>query len=153
MTLKEEQEYHLIEEKLVYHPEGKKWEAGYPWIKNPNELPNNRQAVIGALKATEKRLKKSEMSAINYRAQINDMINRNVCPKLSKQELEQYNGLLFYIAHHEVYNATSKSTPIRIVFNSSANFRGHALNDYLAKGPDLLNNLLGLLLRFRENKR
>ena len=78
------------------------------------------------------------------------MINRNVCRKLSKQELQQYNGPLFYIARHEVYNATSKSTPIRIVFNSSANFRGHALNDYLAKGSDLLNNLLGLLLRFRE---
>ena len=29
---------------------------------------------------------------------------------------------------------------------------GHALNDYSAKGPHLLNDLLGILIRFRENK-
>ena len=44
----------------------------------------------------------------------------------------------------------SKSTPCRIVFNSSARSRGHVLNEYWAKGPDMLINLLGLLLRFRE---
>ena len=46
----------------------------------------------------------------------------------------------------------SKSTPCRIVFNSSANFSGYVLNDYLAKGSNILNNLLGVLLRFREEK-
>ena len=29
---------------------------------------------------------------------------------------------------------------------------GHALNDYWAKGPHLLNDLLGILIRLRENK-
>ena len=29
---------------------------------------------------------------------------------------------------------------------------GHVLNDYWAKGLDLLNNLLGVLIRFRENE-
>lgn len=29
---------------------------------------------------------------------------------------------------------------------------GHVLNDYWAKGPDLLNNLLGILIRFRGNE-
>ena len=28
---------------------------------------------------------------------------------------------------------------------------GHMLNDYWAKGPHLLNDLLGVLIRFREN--
>ena len=31
-------------------------------------------------------------------------------------------------------------------------FKGHTLNEYWAKGPDLLNNLLGVLIRFRENR-
>ena len=57
---------------------------------------------------------------------------------------------MFYISHHEVLKPESKTTPCRIVFNSSANFRGHALKEYYAKGPDMLNNLLGVLLRFRE---
>ena len=150
MTLKEEEEYKIIEENLLYHADEKKWEAGYPWKRNPNDLPNNRQAVLGALISTEKRLKKSEAAAGKYKAQINDMKDRNVCRKLSKEEIAKYNGPIFYIPHHEVYNKSSKSTLVRIVFNSSANSRGHDLNDYLLKGPGLLNNLLGVLLRFRE---
>ena len=34
----------------------------------------------------------------------------------------------------------SKRTPCHIVFNSGANFHGHVLNEYNAKGPDMLNN-------------
>ena len=42
--------------------------------------------------------------------------------------------------------------PIHIVFNSSSSFQGHRLNDYWMKGPDLLNSLFGVILRFRENE-
>ena len=38
------------------------------------------------------------------------------------------------------------------MFNSSAAFQGHKLNDYWMKGPDLLNDLLGVVLQFRENQ-
>ena len=55
------------------------------------------------------------------------------------------------MAHHAVVRPEKKTTPIRIVFNSSASFNGHTLNDYWFKGPDLLNNLFGVLIRFREN--
>ena len=44
----------------------------------------------------------------------------------------------------------STSTPCRIVCNASANYKGHVLNDYWAKGPDMMNNMIGILLRFRE---
>ena len=40
---------------------------------------------------------------------------------------------------------------MRIVYNSSSTYQGHCLNDYWLKGPDLLNNLFGVILRFREN--
>jgi len=79
------------------------------------------------------------------------MMARNVARKLSKDELANYTGPTHYIAHHEVLKPESKSTPVRIVFNSSANYMGHVLNGYWAKGPDLLNNL-SVLIRFRENK-
>ena len=35
MTLKEEREYNITEEKLVYKADQKKWEASHPWIKDP----------------------------------------------------------------------------------------------------------------------
>lgn len=85
-----------------------------------------------------------------YHKQIESKIERGVARKLTKEEIEDYNGPVFYISHHEVLKLESKTTPYHIVFNSSANFHGHVLNEYYAKGPDTLNNLLGVILRFRE---
>ena len=81
-----------------------------------------------------------------------EMSEMNFSRKLTSEELKSYEGPIHYICHHEVVKPEKKSTPIRIVFNSSASYKGHRLNDYWMKGPDLLNNLFGVLLRFRENE-
>ena len=104
------------------------------------------------LKSTEKRLSKNRSHAEMYQQQIDDMIQCKVARKLPASELEEYRGLIHYISHHEVLKLDSESTLCRIVFNSSAKFQGHTLNEYWAKGPDLLNNLFGVLIRFRENR-
>ena len=70
----------------------------------------------------------------------------------SEEEIKTHEGPVHYIAHHEVLRPEKKSTPVRIVFNSSASYQGHKLNDYWLKGPDLLNNLFGVVLRLRENE-
>lgn len=107
---------------------------------------------MGMLISTEKRLAKNPEHAKVYQTQVEDMIHRSVARKLTSKELDEYSGPVHYISHHEVLKPESKSTPVRIVFNSSANYMGHTLNDYWSKGPDLLNNLLGVLVRFRENE-
>ena len=107
---------------------------------------------MAKLAATERQLRKNADHAKVYDEQIEDMVTRNVARKLSKEELTNYTGPMHYIAHHEVLKPESKSTPVRIVFNSSVNHMGHILNEYWAEGPDLLNNLLGVLICFRESK-
>ena len=149
-TLREKRELNLID-KGLRHEDGY-WVAKYPWIKDPNNLLDNKQAVMGMLKSTEKRLSKNRKHAEMYQQQIDDMIQRKVARKLPVSELEEYRGPIHYISHHEVLKPDSESTPCHIVFNSSAKFQGHTLNEYFAKGPDLLNNLLGVLVRFRENR-
>ena len=72
--------------------------------------------------------------------------------KLDETELSSHKGPVHYVSHHAVVRPEKKSTPVRIVFNSSAVYLGHSLNDYWYKGPDLLNNLGGVLLRFREKQ-
>ena len=79
-----------------------------------------------------------------------DMEQRRVSRQLTEEEIRKHEGPVHYIHHHEVFKPDSVSTPVRIVFNSSASFLGHALNDYWAKGPDVINNLFGILMRFRE---
>ena len=73
--------------------------------------------------------------------------------KLTKTELDEWQGPKFYISHLAVRNPKSTSTPVRIVFNSSQVFNGISLNACLAKGPDsYINNLMGILLRWREDR-
>ena len=151
-TIKEERELALIEKNLSYDKQTNRWIAEYPWIKDPMDLPDNRKVALAMLASTERRLAKTPVHATVYDNQVKDMVNREVARKLSKDEIDNYKGPVHYISHHEVLKPDSKSTPVRIVFNSSANYMGHVLNDYWAKGPDLLNNLLGVLIRFRENE-
>ena len=148
-TIQEERELAVIENGLSLHDN--KWIAKYPWKRDPRELPNNYPVALAVLRSTERRLLKDNEKAKLYDDQIQDMLVRGVARKLSKEEERNYRGPVHYVSHHEVMKPESQSTPCRIVFNSSASYMGHTLNEYWFKGPDLLNDLLGILLRFREN--
>ena len=79
------------------------------------------------------------------------MAVRKVARKLDPSELDEWTGPVFYLSHLAVVQPKSLTTPVRIVFNSSQIDRGVSLNSFLAKGADTFkNNLLGMLLRFRE---
>ena len=121
-------------------------------VKDPSDLPNNRRTTQGMFASTKKRLARNPSHAKVYQEQIQDMVDRGVARKLTREELETYQGSIHYVAHHEVLRPDSKSTPVRIIFNSGAKYMGHTLNEYWAKGPDLLNSLLGILIRLRENE-
>ncbi|KAJ8032343.1 hypothetical protein HOLleu_25850 [Holothuria leucospilota] len=128
----------------------KQWLAPYPWCKDPHLLPDNKVQVERTLETTEKRLLKNQVYAEAYNNQIREMVDMKFAKRLSKEEQENYSGPVHDISHHAVLKPEKKSTPVRIVFNASASFQGHCLNDYWMKGPDLLNNLLEVLLRFRQ---
>ena len=137
-TIKEQKEQNLIEKGLEI--KGNCWFATYPWIRDPKGLPDN--------KSTERRLLNNAEYAKMYCNQIKDMVDRKVADKLTEDELKEYKGPYYYLNHHEVL----KSASFKLVFNSSLNYQGQNLNDYWAKGPNLLNNLIGILLRFRGRK-
>ena len=90
-SIKDERELKLIEQGL--RKGENRWEASYPWIRSPNDLPNNKSAALSMLKSTEKRLRLNEDHATIYNEQIHDMIERNVAHKLSREELEDHKGL------------------------------------------------------------
>ena len=150
MTLAEEKEHELIKKGLVFVEQTGRWLAHYPWIKDPECLPDNKHFAHATLRSTERRLQRNSIHAETYQNQINDMVQRKVARLISEEELGTYPGKKFYIAHHDILSPNSVSTPMRVVFNSKAKVKGGvSLNDCLAKGPCLLNQLLGILLRFR----
>lgn len=124
----------------------------HPWKTDPKFLPNNRSQAMKRLEATERQLMKKQANAEAYNKQMQEMEEMRFSRKLTDAELAEYTGPVHYISHHEVLRPDKKSTPIRIVFNSSSVYQGHRLNDYWLKGPDLLNSIFGVVLRFRENQ-
>ena len=58
-------------------------------------------------------------------------------------------GKTWYIPHHGVYHP-SKPEKIRVVFDCSAEFYGKSINKELLSGPDLTNQIIGIMTRFRE---
>nr|XP_054761134.1 uncharacterized protein LOC129267449 [Lytechinus pictus] len=131
---------------------GNQWLVPYPWCKDPNQLPDNRSKAEKMLYATERKLAKNPQHAEAYDNQIKEMVENNCAQKLSEDESRTYAGPVHYVSHHAVIRPDKKSTPVRIVLNSSASYQGHSLNDYWMKGPNFLNRLFGVLLRFRQHE-
>ena len=152
MTLKDERELEMIERGLEFDPDKGRWQAEYPWIKDPSMLKNNRRVVLAKLQSTERRLAKNPEYQVEYSKQIQELLDRKAARMVTNEELRNYKGPTFYLSHHAVSNPLSKSTRLRIVFDSKASYLGSSLNDCLAKGPSLLNQLVGVLLRFRQER-
>ena len=64
-------------------------------------------------------------------------------PKTSHGKEKEY----WYLPIVGVYHP-KKPNKIRVLFDSTAKYEGVCLNDTLLKGPDLTNDLVGVLLRF-----
>ena len=57
----------------------------------------------------------------------------------------------WYLPHHAVLSP-NKPGKIRVVFDAASKYDRVCLNNKLFTGPDLLNNLVGILMRFRSGK-
>ena len=88
--------------------------------------------------------------ATRYSNAIREYETNRWARKLSEAEIKNTEGPVYYLPHHDVYRPDKKSTPLRIVFDLACPYKGISLNSFLHKGPCLIGNLLGVLLRFRE---
>ena len=150
LSRKEKFEYELIKNNMHHDEEGKFWLVTYPFIGDPDKLHDNYGQVVSLLERQEKRLAKAPDVAKAYSEEMDKFMARGVIKEIPVEELEAYKGPINYIAHHEVYKPDSTTTPVRIVSNSSLEYRGVSLNSLLPKGPNSLNSLIVVMFRFRE---
>ncbi len=90
-------------------------------------------------------MKKSRVVKERYHKAIEAYINEGYVSKLNERPRDTG----WYLPHHPVIS-DHKNTKLRVVFDSAATVDGVSLNDLLEKGPNLLNDLTGILLRFRK---
>ncbi|KAM4521343.1 uncharacterized protein PAE49_002487, partial [Odontesthes bonariensis] len=155
MTLAEEREFEIIKGGLTHkeedaHTPTPHWDAKYPWTEDPASLPNNKRAVQACFLKMEKQLSKEPDWKVAYATQIHEMVQRGAAIKLTNEVMEKWEGPVWYVSHLVAPNPHSVTTPVRIVWNSSQKYKGVSMNDLLLKGPDVLNPIRAVLLRFRE---
>lgn len=92
MSLQEESEYKMIEERLQFDEAKGRWIAKYPWVMDPIKLENNRKVALATLYSMEKRLLKNPDYRQVYTAEIEDMLDRKVAREVTEKELSDYGG-------------------------------------------------------------
>ena len=160
MSIKDERDYAKFQSLMYLDVKGTLidpgpyWVSNLPWSIEKGDLTNNKSAVLGVMDSTIRKLGKDQSWRIIYDQQLRDLLGNGFAREVLHDELSEWvksGGSVYYIAHQMALNPSSKSTPVRVVFNSSQKFRGQSLNSSWELGPDVLNSLHGVLLRFREN--
>jgi hypothetical protein len=122
------------------------YELGLPWRQEPVCLPNNRYLAEARLLSLKRRFERDETLFEKYKSTVGDYIVKGYAEKVPTQS-EQ--GPVWYLPHHPVVHP-QKPEKVRVVYDCAAKFKGTSLNDKLLQGPDLTNNLVGVLTRFRQ---
>ena len=152
MSRQEQLELKQIRENMTLDPIEQVWTVSYPCKTDPSALKDNKHQAKSLAERTEKRLMKDPASAKMYNEQFQELLDRGVLVEITEEEDKQHQGPSFFASHHDVYKPGSTSTPIRLVINPSLKFNGLSPNDVWVKGPNSLNDMFGILLRFREHK-
>ena len=101
------------------------------------------------LLSLQKRLQRDKKLHYQYSEVIETYVKNDYARAIPNEELD-VNSITWTLPHFPVYHP--KKDKVRIVFDCAAKFKGFSLNDMLMQGPDLVCNLVGVLLRFRRER-
>lgn len=107
---------------------------------------NGLEAARNRFRSLERRLRKDPDEREQYHAFMKGVIDNGEAEIVPKSTSER-NTDCWYIPHFAVRHPQKRK--LRVVFDCAARSRNGALNDHLLQGPDLLNSLTGILMRFR----
>ena len=150
------------------------WEMPLPF-RTPNiAMPNNRPLAVNRLNGLLRTFKRKPKMKEDYFQFMSKIFDRGHAVPVPPEELlapaslqetiglnkrdtsnqlqtveSRNEGKIWYLPHFGVYHPR-KPDQIRVVFDSSAEFQGVSLNKELLPGPDLMNSLSGVLIRFRQ---
>lgn len=152
MSVEDRKFLEIMENSIHKNNEGN-WEMPLPFRSKDVKLPNNKTQAESRLAGLLKLLRRKPQMEKDYFEFMAKILKKgHAVPATTTQpESRDDNGDVWYLPHFGVYHPR-KPTQIRVVFDSSAEFRGVSLNKELLTGPDLANTLFGVLLRFRHHE-
>ena len=134
-------------QETVHLSEGK-FCVGIPWKINPEEaLQNNRSMAESRLRMLKRKFQSNSKLAEEYTKTVEAYIEEKQAVLVEEDDLNTPHQ--WFLPHHCVFKR-SNPEKCRVVFDCAAQYKGVSLNDAILQGPNFLNNLSGVLIRFRK---
>lgn len=126
-----------------------RYEVSLPWIEGHVPLPSNKALSEIRLSNLLKKLDKENLYD-DYNDVLNQWVRDQIIEKVPEDEM---NNSGCYLPHRPVVKETSTTTRIRPVFDASAHeSKKPSINDCLESGPNLMELIPSVMMRFREGK-
>lgn len=142
----EDHKFLQIMDEGIYQDDKGYFTMPLPFREKPG-LNNSFHTALSRHKLLLRKFEKDKEYAAKYKEFMKDIIERGEAEVVPDGDLKRENA--WYIPHFGVFHP-KKPEKIRVVFDCAAKTDSRCLNDYLLQGPDMLNSLIGILLRFRE---
>ena len=119
-----------------------------PFVTNPPDIGESRNKALRLFYNLERRLHKDPHLFKQYSE---FMATYLILGHMT--EVANPNNSGYFLSHHPVINESSITTKLRVVFNASMQTTNNkSINDSLLVGPNLQQDLFGILIRFRFYK-
>ncbi|KAL7304764.1 hypothetical protein TKK_0002995 [Trichogramma kaykai] len=122
------------------------WEIGLLWRSDIPHIPNSRATALNRLSLLERKLDRDDSYAELFYKEMDRLFEHGFAAPAPERLPDQ---ILWYLPCFGVRNP-NKPGKVRLVFDVAAKSSGVCFNDLLNKGPDLINSLIGVLMRFRR---
>ena len=123
-----------------------------PWQDNAHLLKTNYQLARNRLMSTLRKLRENPSALSEYELVFDTQLQQGILELVSDVNVTE--NKVHYLAHYPVYKIDSSTTKVRIVLDGAAKCtkRDVSINDCVYAGPNLLNESMNLLLRFRISR-
>ena len=122
------------------------YEIPLPLRDDNVRFPNNRLQSEKRFTYLQRKMSRNHQFKDDYMKFMKELISTDYA---SESTAAVENGKCWYLPHNGVYNQ-NKPGKIRVVFDLSAESQWTSINKLLLRGPDLAKQIVGVLLRFRE---
>ena len=124
------------------------FELPIPWknFQKPS-FPDNRHVALKRLNSLKHKLLK-QGKFDEYAKGMQNFIDNDYVEEVPLAEVDLNDGSVFYMPHHGV--STEAKPKLRICFDALTEYEGFSVNNQTLQGPDMINPLRGVLLRFMQ---
>ena len=140
---------------IYFDTERQHYVCPVPWLKDRSHAAtilnklNSAANAVNRLKKSSERMKREPDRKAGVFKQMREIIGEGHARQVVDQTVPE--GLPVYYLPLHVVTRPDKPGKFRVCQDAASKVAGTCLNDLLLSGPDLVNRLVGVLLRFRRH--